>query len=189
MTKRCADKPDFRAIDRLVRTLPAPSAGNRVYKEPQLREHGLIGLWLTGLAPRVTAAGARAWTVGYRAGGIERRHTIGPVEAWASEAVWRETAELRRIVDQGGDPQKDRRTEREAPTLNDLADRFEQEHLPRLRLGTQDEYGRLLRIHIRPLWEGNAWQSFVTLTSMPCTGRSRRMRPMRRTALQPSCPR
>jgi integrase len=150
MAKRGANRPDFRAIDKLVRALPAPPRGNRVYKEPQLREHGLGGPWLTGLAPRVTSAGARAWTFGYRAGGIERRHTIGSIEAWTAERVWSEAAELRRIVDQDGDPQKDRKTERQAPTVADLADRFEQEHLPRLRPGSQDEYRRLLRIHIRP---------------------------------------
>ena len=41
MAKRGANRPDFRAIDKLVRALPAPPRGNRVYKEPQLREHGL----------------------------------------------------------------------------------------------------------------------------------------------------
>jgi integrase len=150
VAKRGADRPDFRAIDKLVRTLPAPVKGNRVYKEPQLREQGLTGPWLTGLAPRVTSAGARAWTFGYRASGIERRHTIGSIEAWTAEKVWAEAAELRRIVDQGGDPQKDRKAEREAPTVADLSDRFEQDHLPRLRPRSQEEYRRLLRLHIRP---------------------------------------
>jgi integrase len=150
MAKRSADKPDFRAIDRLVRALPVPPTGQRTYKEPQLRALGLTGRWLTGLAPRITARGARIWTLGYRAHGIERRHTIGSIEAWSAEAAWHEAANLRRIVDQGGDPQRDRRAERTAPTIDDLADRFELEHMPRLRPGSQDEYRRLLRIHIRP---------------------------------------
>ena len=65
--------PEFRAIDRLVRTLPAPPKGNKVYKEPDLRRRGLTGPWLPGLAPRVTAAGARAWVLNYRGDSIEHQ--------------------------------------------------------------------------------------------------------------------
>src|SRR5208283_1365693 len=43
-----------------------------------------------------------------------------------------------------------RHAERAAPSINDLADRFEAEHLPRKRASTQAEYRRLLRAHIRP---------------------------------------
>ncbi len=148
MAKRNA--PDFKAIDRLVRALPAPPKGNKVFKEPELRTLGLTGPWLTGLAPRVTAAGARAWTLGYRAGGIERRYTIGDIEAWPAEKVWPEAARLRRIVDAGGDPMAERHAERAAPTVNDLADRFEAEHLLKKRATTQRDYEGILNRYIRP---------------------------------------
>ena len=66
---------------------------------------------------------------------------------WAAQ---RQAQELRRIVDNGGDPTGDLHAERAAPTVAELADRFNKEHLPRKRPGTQDEYQRLLRIHILP---------------------------------------
>jgi len=54
-------------------------------------------------------------------------------------------------VGQGGeDPMGERHAERAAPTIDDLADRFEREHLPKKRAGTQDEYLRLLRLYIWP---------------------------------------
>jgi integrase len=102
------------------------------------------------LGVRVTSAGARAWVFNYRAGGIERRLTIGGTTTWTVRAARDRAKELRRLVDGGQDPMAVRHAERAAPTVNDLADRFAAEHLPRKRASTQDEYRRLLRIHIRP---------------------------------------
>lgn len=150
MPRLRTDKPDFKAMDRLVRELPAPATDNHVYKEPQLRERGLTGPWLRGLALRVTAAGARSWVLGYRAGGVERRYTIGSIEAWPAEKVWPKVAELRRIVDAGGDPQKDKNEEHAAPTVQKLIDRYRLEHLPAKRATSQREDEGLLRQHIIP---------------------------------------
>ena len=46
--------------------------------------------------------------------------------------------ELRRLIDEGGDPLADIEAERAAPTVDELCDRFEQEHLPRKRPGTAE---------------------------------------------------
>jgi integrase len=92
--------------------------------------------------------------------GTERLHTIGDLGHWEGQD-WKAGAwtisrargraeELRRVVDSGGDPTGALHDARAAPTVHDLCDRFEKEHLPRLRPGTQDEYSRLLRVHIRP---------------------------------------
>ena len=59
-------------------------------------------------------------------------------------------AELRRLIDDGGDPLADIEAERAAPTVAELCDRFEQEHLPRKRPGTAEDYKRMLTNHIRP---------------------------------------
>jgi integrase len=153
MAKRSADRPDFRAIDRIVRSLPPPEKPkpNLVYKERRLREHHqLTGPWVDGLAVCVSAAGARSWRLNYRAAGIERTYTFGSIEAWPADKAWPEARELRRIVDQGGDPQKDRRTAQEAPTVNDLVDKFEAEHLPKRRPSTIRGYSAMLRQHVRP---------------------------------------
>ncbi len=130
--------------DKAVKALPAPPSGNRISYDAEVR----------GLGVRVTSAGARAWIFGYRAGGIERRLTIGDASAWTIRQARDRARELRRQVDEGGDPMAARHAERAAPTVNDLADRFEAEHLPKKRASTQDEYRRLLRNHIRPALGG-----------------------------------
>lgn len=130
--------------DRLVKALPAPTSGNKITYDAEVR----------GLGVRVTSAGAKAWVFGYRAGGIERRLTIGDASAWTVRQARDRARELRRQVDGGGDPMGARHAERAAPTVNDLADRFAAEHMPRKRASTQDEYERLLRVHIRPALGG-----------------------------------
>ena len=50
--------------------------------------------------------------------------------------------------------------------MNDLADRFEQEHLPRKRPGTAADYRRMLRNHIRPHFGNHAKVADVTFTDI-----------------------
>src|SRR5262249_5089557 len=70
--------------------------------------------------------------------------------------VWRTTdardkaRELRREIEDGGDPLGEIEAEREAPTVADLIERFRAEHLPRKRGRTASEYGYLLKLHIEP---------------------------------------
>ncbi|GAB0119922.1 tyrosine-type recombinase/integrase [Acidisoma sp. 7E03] len=134
-----------------VKDLPPPERGNRIFYDAAER----------GLGLRITSAGARAYIFNYRTkGGTERRITIGTAGRW-EDKVWRDGAwslkaarkrakELRQRIDVGEDPMGDLHAERAAPTVNDLADRFEKEHLPRKRPTTVDSYKRLLRVHIRP---------------------------------------
>lgn len=58
--------------------------------------------------------------------------------------------ELRRQVDSGADPMSERHADRAAPTINDLADRFEAVHLTKRRPATARDYAGLLRLYIRP---------------------------------------
>ena len=62
------------------------------------------------------------------------------VSDWSTTAARTEASRLRRLIDEGGDPLADIEAERAAPTVWDLCDRFEQEHLPRKRPGTADGY-------------------------------------------------
>jgi integrase len=57
---------------------------------------------------------------------------------------------MRQLIDQGADPLAEIEEARAAPTVAELADRFEAEHLPRKRLGTARDYAQLLKNHIRP---------------------------------------
>lgn len=137
--------------DQSIKDLSPPEKGNRIFYDASEK----------GLGLRVTSAGARAFVFNYRTkGGTERRITIGTAGrwdektwvqgAWTLKAARKRARDLRQRVDQGEDPMGDIHAERAAPTVSDLADRFEAEHLPRRRPTTIDSYKRLLRVHIRP---------------------------------------
>jgi integrase len=126
--------------DKLIKDLEKPASGNRITYDQEVK----------GLGVRVTSAGARAWIFNYRAGRTERRMTIGDTTAWTVKKAREKAKDLRRLVDDGHDPMADRHADRAAPTVNDLADRFVAEHMPKKRASTQGEYERLLRVHIRP---------------------------------------
>lgn len=131
-----------RLTGRAVLALPAPAKGNVIYWDA----HSTPGFGL-----RITAAGHRAFVLNYRTRtGRERRLTIGSPPAWSLTAAREAAAEYRREVDAGGDPLADLTAGREAPTVADLAERFEADGLPKLRLTTRVEYAAIIRRYIRP---------------------------------------
>lgn len=106
---------------------------------------------VTGFGVRVTPAGARAFILNYRTkAGRVRRITIGSATVWKVAAARDEAARLRRVVDAGGDPLADLQETRAAPTVAELADRFEREHLPKRRPATIKDYKAMLTRHVRP---------------------------------------
>src|SRR5262245_50359464 len=98
-----------------------------------------VQLWdskVTGLAWRITANGARSWSVFYRAHGRKRRLTLGDYRPEGAagdgltlgEARARARAALRDVAD-GRDPQGEKRSARAAAgragvTFEDLADKW-----------------------------------------------------------------
>ncbi len=83
-----------------------------------------------GLCLRAYAGGTKSFLLSYRIDGRERRITIGNYPTWSVEAARERAKELRREVDQGRDPAGEKRERREAPTVQDLIDRYVAEHLP-----------------------------------------------------------
>jgi len=132
----------LRLTDRTVRGLPVPAAGNRIFYDDAV----------TGFGCRVTAAGARAFVLNYRrrSDGLERRFTVGSFPEWSVAGAREEAKALRRAIDAGEDPVGDHREERQAPTINDLCDRYENEQLLKRRTSTQLDYKSMLSVHIRP---------------------------------------
>lgn len=128
--------------DALVKALPAPAKGYRITFDKDV----------PGLGVRVTVAGARSWTLDYRtSAGRTRRMTLpGSAASWTvSQARDHARKLIRRIAD-GADPAGERQAERAAPTVADLAARFDAEHLPKRRPATQRDYRSILRLHILP---------------------------------------
>ena len=101
---------------------------------------GAVSIWDTeikgsacGFTRRRAAArrARRAFFVNYRSLGVERRLTIGEFPTWSALAARAEAKALRKRIDSGEDPARERREAREAPTVKDLAERYRREHLPR----------------------------------------------------------
>jgi integrase len=128
--------------DAVVKRLRPPERGNRITFDADP----------AGFGCRVTAAGSKAFIFNYRVKttGQQRRVTIGQFPNWTIGAARAEAKRLRHLVDGGGDPRGDFEDLKAAPTVAELCDRFEREHLPRKRPATVESYTRLLRLHIRP---------------------------------------
>lgn len=129
-----------RLTDKIVKALPAPATGNKLHYDAEVK----------GFAVRVTAAEARGFVLNYRAGGRERRLTIGSFPEWSVAAARKEAGELKKLVDRGDDPMGERHDERAAPTVGELIDRFAADFLPRKRESTRREYAAMLDKIVRP---------------------------------------
>jgi integrase len=133
----------MKITDATVKTLSAPSSGNKVYYDGDP----------AGFGVRVTAAGIRSFVFTYRVRGSQRQRqiTIGRCSNWTARVARDKARALRRQVDDGGDPLGDIAAERQAPTVSELADRFVAEHVaPKTRPGTATAYLGHLNRTIRP---------------------------------------
>src|SRR5271165_6078140 len=117
-----------RLTDALVRSLPAPETGTKITYDTETRGFGM----------RVTAAGSKAFVLNYTVVGRERRMTIGAYPAWKVATAREEAERLRRDIDRGIDPLGERIAAREAPTVNELCDRYLAEHAVKKRTAEGD---------------------------------------------------
>jgi integrase len=127
-----------RLTDRLVKALPVPSSGSKIYYDSEVK----------GFAARVTATGARAFILRYRVAGRGRLFTIGSFPDWSAAKARGEAMELKQQIDRGEDPMG--HEERAAPTVGDLCDRYIAEHLPRKRPLSQRDFLAIINTIIRP---------------------------------------
>ncbi len=127
--------------DRIVKALPTPPKGNRIHYDSEVK----------GFGCRVTAKGTRAFILNYRTRtGRERRYTIGAFPDWKTVAARAEASELKKRIDRGEDPLAEIEADRNAKTVADLCERFEEEHLARLRPNTAKDYRSQIRLEILP---------------------------------------
>jgi integrase len=94
--------------------------------------------------------GGRSFFMNYRIDGREKRFTIGAHPDWTVEAARAEAKALRRRIDRGEDPAKDRRERREAPTVRDLAERYREEHLSKKAASSQKNDWAMIQREILP---------------------------------------
>jgi integrase len=132
----------MRLTNRVVAKLPIPAQGNRLFYDDTVK----------GFACRVTDAGGRAFVINYfrKADGRERRFTIGAFPNWSVAAAREEAKRLKREIDGGADPVGAHQESRAAPTIADLAARFEQDYVPRKRPSTQRVYRQQIATDILP---------------------------------------
>jgi integrase len=132
-----------RLTDKLVRSLVPPAKGNKVTYDTEVRGFGV----------RVTTAGAVAFVLNYRrrSDALERRYTIGSYPDWCVAAAREKAKELKRHVDEGGDPVGEHAVERAAPTVADLCEKFIEEHVAKQRPYTQRAYRAIIRDDILPV--------------------------------------
>ena len=126
--------------DRLAREAEPPATGMSLTWDREVK----------GFALRVTKAGAKAWTLTYRASGVQRSMTIGSFPDWSAKQARDQAKELKRRIDVGEDPMGDRHAERAAATIADLAAHYSKAHLPRKRPGSQMGDRLNLDKHILP---------------------------------------
>ncbi|MEI9899633.1 MAG: integrase family protein [Hyphomicrobium sp.] len=131
--------------DAVVRSLAVPATGNVVAYDGGHRDA------VAGFGCRVTASGKRAFILNYRTrSGRERRYTIGQFPDWTTSAARDHAGDLKAKIRGGYDPLAELEGDREAKTIADLCDRFEEEFLPKKRPATQRDYGTIIRKWIRP---------------------------------------
>jgi integrase len=112
--------------ERTVKTAPAPAKGARTFWDSEVKGFGFRVFAATPRHP----GGARSFFLDYRVDGAERRLTIGDYPTWSALAARHEAKDLRKRVDGGGDPAREKREKREAPDVGMLAERYRVEHLP-----------------------------------------------------------
>jgi integrase len=104
-----------------------------------------------GFGLRVTRAGAKSFVLNYRFAGVERRYTIGSFrDPWKAGEARRDAARLKKLIDQGVDPQGDRDEERAAPTVNELIEHWRTVHAPKNRASSTAENESLICQWIKP---------------------------------------
>jgi integrase len=127
--------------DAIVKRLPTPAKGKEITLDDEV----------TGFGVRITAAGARSYVLRYTTrAGRERVYTLGDATVRRCTDARAKARDLRRDIEDGGDPLADLEDERSAPTVAELIERFREEHLPRKRESTRADYERMLRLHIGP---------------------------------------
>ena len=111
-----------RLTDQFIRGIQPPSKGNTLTYDDKV----------SGFAFRITSKGATAFVLNYYFKGRERRKTIGTYPEWTVTGARKKASEYRHQIDNGVDPLEQSEKARNAPTMKDLFERYDQTYLPKL---------------------------------------------------------
>jgi integrase len=109
-----------------IRKFAAPDKGTITVFDTKVKGFGIRIFAPTARNPK----GARSFFFNYRVGGVERRHTIGEFPLFEVKEAREKAEELRKQVKAGNDPVAEKRERDNAPTVEDLIDRYIEDHLP-----------------------------------------------------------
>jgi integrase len=98
-----------------------------------------------GFALRIAKGGTKTFVLRYRVDAVERQIRIGRYGAdWSFGAARDHAKALRRKIDEGRDLAVERQDRRDAPTIDDLIERYKTEHLPTLAPKTHGDQRTML---------------------------------------------
>ena len=118
---------------------------------PEAKDYFVWDDELKNFALRVMPSGRKTFLVQYRAKGRTRRVKIGVYGSLTADEARQQAKRVLGEVAHGEDPAEDIATDRKAPTVANICDRFVEEHaMIRCKPSTANEYRRLLNREIKP---------------------------------------
>jgi integrase len=129
-----------------VKRAKAPAKGDTLIWDAKVTGFGIRIFAPTKRHPD----GLRSFFLNYRLNGTERRYKIGRFPAWTVAAARKEAEGIRKRIDRGEDPTEQRRSKRNAPTVQDLAIRYRAEHLPKKSAKSQHDDWQMIENYILP---------------------------------------
>jgi integrase len=135
-----------RFTEAFIKGLEPPAKGSRWVWDSEL-----TGFLCRVFAPtRLHPEGVRTFYLSYWLG-REHRYRIGSWPDWKVTAARKEGEEIRQRVDRGEDPATVRRELRDAPTMQELWERYRADHLPRKALKSQHDDAVMIEKHVLPI--------------------------------------
>jgi hypothetical protein len=116
------------------------------------RDYQICDTDVRGFSVTIYPSGNRAFTLDYRVAGRQRRMTIGRWPEWTATAPRERAKQLRREIDEGGDPLSKRQAAREAPRISDLIERYLAEHTPNLAPRSAADHHTIMHKLVGPDW-------------------------------------
>jgi len=129
------------------------------------RDYQIFDTEVRGFAVCIYRSGSRAFTLDYRYAGRQRRITIGRWPEWTVTAARDRARQLRREIDEGGDPLAGKSELRTAPHVSDMIERYIAEHVVKLAPANAADQKAMLAKLVAPLW-GNKLVTAITKTDV-----------------------